>query len=98
MKQANSNNHDKDGQNILYGDGHVAWESNPFVGVQPRQHLHVDDEQHGLQHRHGRDPVRCERQLPLPDRRRRLVIPARRFAEPDDAESSQCQQPHEARP
>jgi prepilin-type N-terminal cleavage/methylation domain-containing protein/prepilin-type processing-associated H-X9-DG protein len=33
MKQGNSNNHDKDGQNILYGDGHVAWESNPFVGV-----------------------------------------------------------------
>jgi prepilin-type processing-associated H-X9-DG protein len=33
MKLANSNNHDKDGQNILYADGHVAWESNPFVGV-----------------------------------------------------------------
>ncbi len=33
MRAANSNNHDKDGQNILYGDGHVAWESNPFVGV-----------------------------------------------------------------
>jgi prepilin-type processing-associated H-X9-DG protein len=33
MKQANSRNHDRDGQNILYGDGHVAWESNPFVGV-----------------------------------------------------------------
>ncbi len=33
MKRANSNNHDMDGQNILYGDGHVAWESNPFVGV-----------------------------------------------------------------
>jgi prepilin-type N-terminal cleavage/methylation domain-containing protein/prepilin-type processing-associated H-X9-DG protein len=33
MKQGNSNNHDKDGQNILYGDGHVSWESNPFVGV-----------------------------------------------------------------
>jgi type II secretory pathway pseudopilin PulG len=33
MKQANSNNHDKDGQNILYSDGHVAWETNPFVGV-----------------------------------------------------------------
>jgi prepilin-type N-terminal cleavage/methylation domain-containing protein/prepilin-type processing-associated H-X9-DG protein len=33
MKLANSNNHDKDGQNILYGDGHVAWESNPFVAV-----------------------------------------------------------------
>jgi prepilin-type processing-associated H-X9-DG protein len=33
MKRANTNNHDKDGQNILYGDGHVAFESNPFVGV-----------------------------------------------------------------
>jgi prepilin-type processing-associated H-X9-DG protein len=33
MRQANTNNHDKDGQNILYGDGHVAWESSPFVGV-----------------------------------------------------------------
>jgi prepilin-type N-terminal cleavage/methylation domain-containing protein/prepilin-type processing-associated H-X9-DG protein len=33
MKFANTNNHDKDGQNILYGDGHVAWESNPYVGV-----------------------------------------------------------------
>jgi len=33
MKNGNTNNHDKDGQNILYGDGHVAWESNPFVGV-----------------------------------------------------------------
>ena len=33
MKQANSPNHDRDGQNILYGDGHVGFESNPFVGV-----------------------------------------------------------------
>ncbi len=33
MKFGNTSNHDKDGQNILYGDGHVAWESNPFVGV-----------------------------------------------------------------
>jgi len=33
MKVANSNNHDEDGQNILYGDGHVSWESNPFAGV-----------------------------------------------------------------
>ena len=33
MRQANSRNHDQDGQNILYGDGHVSWESNPFVGV-----------------------------------------------------------------
>ena len=40
MRLANSNNHDKDGQNILYGDGHVAWESNPFVGV-ARDNIYV---------------------------------------------------------
>ena len=34
MKLANSNNHDKDGQNVLYGDGHVEFQSNPFCGVQ----------------------------------------------------------------
>ena len=34
MKQGNSNNHDEDGQNVLYGDGHVEWQQNPFVGVQ----------------------------------------------------------------
>ena len=33
MRAGNSNNHDKDGQNILYGDGHVAWESNPLAGM-----------------------------------------------------------------
>ncbi len=33
MRQANSPDHDADGQNILYMDGHVAWESSPFVGV-----------------------------------------------------------------
>jgi prepilin-type N-terminal cleavage/methylation domain-containing protein/prepilin-type processing-associated H-X9-DG protein len=33
MKQGNSSNHDGDGQNVLYGDGHVEWQSNPFVGV-----------------------------------------------------------------
>jgi prepilin-type processing-associated H-X9-DG protein len=33
IKLANSNNHDKDGQNILYGDGHVAWENSPFAGA-----------------------------------------------------------------
>ncbi len=32
MKQGNSNNHDEDGQNVLYGDGHVEWQQNPFVG------------------------------------------------------------------
>lgn len=33
MKQGNSNNHDEDGQNVLYGDGHVEFQTNPFVGV-----------------------------------------------------------------
>jgi len=34
MKLANSNNHDGDGQNVLFGDGHVEFVQNPFVGVQ----------------------------------------------------------------
>jgi prepilin-type processing-associated H-X9-DG protein len=34
MITGNSANHNRDGQNILYGDGHVAWESSPFVGVE----------------------------------------------------------------
>jgi len=34
MKQGNSANHDGDGQNVLYGDGHVEWQMNPFVGVE----------------------------------------------------------------
>ena len=34
MKFANSNNHDGDGQNILFGDGHVEFLQNPFVGIQ----------------------------------------------------------------
>jgi len=33
MKQGNSNNHDEDGQNVLYGDGHVEFTQNPFCGV-----------------------------------------------------------------
>ena len=33
MKKANSGNHDQDGQNVLYGDGHVEWQQNPFCGV-----------------------------------------------------------------
>jgi hypothetical protein len=34
MKQANSANHQQDGQNVLYGDGHADWETNPFCGTQ----------------------------------------------------------------
>lgn len=34
MRNANSSNHNRDGQNVLFGDGHVEWTTNPFVGVQ----------------------------------------------------------------
>ncbi len=34
MRRANSNNHDKDGQNVLYADGHVDWATSPYVGTQ----------------------------------------------------------------
>jgi len=34
MKDGNSNNHGQDGQNVLYGDGHVEFQNNPFVGIQ----------------------------------------------------------------
>jgi prepilin-type N-terminal cleavage/methylation domain-containing protein/prepilin-type processing-associated H-X9-DG protein len=33
MKLANSGNHEKGGQNVLYGDGHVDWKDNALVGV-----------------------------------------------------------------
>jgi prepilin-type processing-associated H-X9-DG protein len=32
-KQSNSPNHDYDGQNILFGDGHVSFENTPFAGI-----------------------------------------------------------------
>jgi len=33
LRVGNSNNHGKDGQNILFGDGHVEFDNNIFVGV-----------------------------------------------------------------
>jgi hypothetical protein len=33
MKRANSPNHNGVGQDVMYGDGHVSWEFDPFVGV-----------------------------------------------------------------
>ena len=33
IRSANSANHFFDGQNVVYCDGHVAWESTPFCGV-----------------------------------------------------------------
>jgi len=33
MKKANSENHERDGQNVLYVDGHVTWNKTPFCGM-----------------------------------------------------------------
>jgi prepilin-type processing-associated H-X9-DG protein len=33
MRRGNSPNHGREGQNVLYADGHVSFENNPFVGV-----------------------------------------------------------------
>jgi len=34
MRMGNSPNHQQDGQNVLFGDGHAEWENNPFCGTQ----------------------------------------------------------------
>ena len=34
MQAANSLNHRQEGQNVLYGDGHAEYQSNPFCGTQ----------------------------------------------------------------
>jgi prepilin-type N-terminal cleavage/methylation domain-containing protein/prepilin-type processing-associated H-X9-DG protein len=33
MVEANSNNHKNDGQNVLYGDGHVEFQTTPYCGA-----------------------------------------------------------------
>lgn len=33
MQQGNSRNHEWEGQNVLYGDGHIAWQKTPFCGI-----------------------------------------------------------------
>jgi prepilin-type processing-associated H-X9-DG protein len=34
QRGANSGNHQKDGQNVLYADGHVDWSTSVFAGAQ----------------------------------------------------------------
>jgi prepilin-type processing-associated H-X9-DG protein len=34
MKLANTLNHEQDGQNVLFGDGHVEYCNTPFVGIE----------------------------------------------------------------
>jgi prepilin-type processing-associated H-X9-DG protein len=33
MMYGNSNNHKNDGQNVLYGDGHVEFQASPYCGM-----------------------------------------------------------------
>ena len=33
IKISNSENHEQDGENVLYGDGHVDWCKNPLAGI-----------------------------------------------------------------
>jgi prepilin-type N-terminal cleavage/methylation domain-containing protein/prepilin-type processing-associated H-X9-DG protein len=53
MVQANSNNHKNDGQNVLYGDGHVEFQSSPYCGsyrddVGYRDNVYTADNAHGV--------------------------------------------------
>jgi prepilin-type processing-associated H-X9-DG protein len=52
MQQANSNNHKKDGQNVLYGDGHVEFQASCYSGsfrddVQYRDNIYTADQARG---------------------------------------------------
>jgi len=42
QRRMNSNNHGKDGQNILFGDGRVEWQNTAFAGVR-RNNIFVPD-------------------------------------------------------
>jgi len=53
MQMGNSNNHKKDGQNILYGDGHVEFQASCYAGsfrddVQYRDNVYTADAAHGV--------------------------------------------------
>ncbi len=45
LKAANSNNHGKEGQNVLYLDGHVDWQTSAYVGIR-RNNIYVADTAH----------------------------------------------------
>ena len=41
MRNGNSNNHSGDGQNVLYSDGHVEFQNNPFCGGMGRDNIYT---------------------------------------------------------
>jgi prepilin-type processing-associated H-X9-DG protein len=43
IRHGNSFNHNQDGQNVLFGDGHVEFDQNPFVGVK-RDNIYTFEE------------------------------------------------------
>jgi prepilin-type N-terminal cleavage/methylation domain-containing protein/prepilin-type processing-associated H-X9-DG protein len=43
MAKANSNNHQNEGQQVAYCDGHVEWQTSPFSGVQRANTPHRDN-------------------------------------------------------
>jgi prepilin-type N-terminal cleavage/methylation domain-containing protein/prepilin-type processing-associated H-X9-DG protein len=43
MRLGNTNNHDRDGQNVLYGDGHVEFVQSPFAGISRDNIYNVSD-------------------------------------------------------
>jgi prepilin-type processing-associated H-X9-DG protein len=43
MAQGNSNNHQNEGQQVAYCDGHVEWQQSPFCGVQQATKAYRDN-------------------------------------------------------
>jgi len=44
LKQGNSANHDQDGQEVLYADGHVEFQASPFCGIDKDEIYTISDE------------------------------------------------------
>jgi len=43
MARANSNNHQNEGQNVVYCDGHAEWQTSPFAGAQRAAQAYRDN-------------------------------------------------------
>ncbi len=56
MRKGNSRNHNGEGQNVLFNDGHVEWSTTPFIGadrdnIYTRAATRLDDKQRPVQQR-----------------------------------------------